>query len=297
MTRNGKPKEESEMTSKQASKQAVTKVQTSDTTLEGVYAFKGRGKSRAFLAALTPDTGQAGDLVALHTSYNGVNVARLVAIDSVGPLRQVAKKGEPNPVVAKWIIERCPMTPEQVAMNRQLKAQHQAEFWGSDKGAETASKIVARQTLKATERTIMAELAKMTSTPEVVAEVVSAPVAFDRAALIADLKAAGFTVGDIMAELAKMGTPVVSAPVAPVAPVVSAPVVTSRALAPRPNTKATVPSLSGGKATPSSDCPSCGKGHVRLYTHVAGVDVCNTCMNLTAAEVTGKVTKRMGTRK
>ena len=249
------------MTSKQASKAtASVKTDPTEAKLDAVYAFTGRGKSRVYMAALPQGQGNPGDLVKLHTSYKGLNLGRLVSIVSVAD------------GFARWNFERVPMTAEQVAMNRQLKAEAQAAFWSSDKGSETAAKIAARQIKADSDAMAIAqEIAPVVAneTPS------TAAASVGRVALISDLKAAGFSLSDIMAEVAKLSATVTSTP----APKQATSTPAAKVLAPKPTTKA--------KATDGKQvCGSCAKQVTTLYQHVAGVLVCDPCMNQDASTVT-----------
>lgn len=256
--------------------------------IDAKYAFAGpMGKNRIYLAAIEPDQPvNVGDLVRLTAQSGAVNLGRLVSVHSTGTLR----KSDPAdaPTYVKWLFDRVPVTAEQMAQNRVLNLQKQESYWASEAGVKTAERIKARTEAKAN------QTSEQTS-EQAPAQVVTSELPatrFDRVALIRDLKEAGFTVAEIMAEVAKMDSEVIPAPVASVAPVQTAPVVTSK----RGPIVVKAPAQTSAQVKAQGEqgsgiCPSCKATSKRLYGHVAGVEVCDPCMNLSASEVTQRVAK------
>lgn len=292
---------------------------------------KGTKGSITWFAAFDPAVGMAvtpGTLVRINAAYGGSNYGKLTTPRDIEPT--TIGKGDNARQVVRWQFDQ--LTPDEhraigidpaanYQRNRVLKAQAQAAFAGSDRGKETADKVIARVAKRQAEQAQEALAAQeahdaamvraqnvaahaMVPSVSKVQAAVQAPQAQvaqvatstpTLAEMIAALISAGMPVADAatqaVATLAALSTPAPQTPaqVAPTAPV----------LAPRPSAvkpvavKTQVPAASKTTGKGKHSCPSCGDQEAtRLYDHVAGVKVCDSCMNLDAATVTTRVVKR-----
>lgn len=283
-----------------------TPASTTVSTLVATYGLKGKGKGRTFYAILPADQGTPGDKVELHTKYGGINYGTLRTIDQVVVVDGVN--------LAWWSFDQIRATAEQYAFNRAKKAEASAEYFNSDKGRETAEKVLARingaQATTATTETA-------TTTEEVSTPPVSTPLSatLSPAGIAAAMREAGFTAAEVMEALkggagqqAPQSTPVPT-PVQPVAPVTTGKVITSTTKprptpVPRPTTATTATttttSTGTGNGAKRVPCISCGKSVDRLFHHAsasttagAEINVCNPCMSLDADTVVMKVRRNV----
>jgi ribosomal protein L11 len=267
--------------------------QSTTQTLEAAWHIKGRGKKASYFAKLPRMIGNPGDAIKLVSQAGVITTGKLVEV------HETTDDG-----YECWTFARDTKSPEQMAADRALKLQHNAAYWASDKGAETAQKIRERQEKAANN----GEQATTQQAP-VQTTTVQAPGGnvVDTTALAVALKAAGFgplEVAKAILEATGANQPaavvevkVTSGETLDHEPATVTPITSKRGPG-RPKGSTNKPSVRNTATITGTKtgCVSCGKRTSVLHKHVkANTDgVCTTCMSLPADQVRANAIARMG---
>lgn len=227
---------------------------------EAAWKVWGRGASKTFTAATPAKTASSGDRVKL------VSKAGVVTTGTLSELH----KSEDG--LDFWTVDRDAKTPDQRAADRALKYEAQAEYWASDKGAETAKRIAERAARKA------AAAGNEETSEETSSEETSEPAAevSPAAAKLAALIAAGIDPATAAAALKLAAGNVTVTP----------------AKTPAKSTSTSTSTKS--KAGKAGDCAACKRTSVMLVNHPAGHAVCNYCKSADVETITRRVARKAG---
>jgi hypothetical protein len=262
--------------------------------LEAAWHVKGRGKKASYFAKLPRMIGNPGAAIKL------VSQAGIVTTGTLVEVHEVTDDG-----FECWTFQRDQKTPEQLAADRALKLQHNAEYWASDKGQETARKIRERQ-----ERQGQQQQTPSTSNgeqqPATVQTTVQGPIGnvVDTTALAVALKAAGFGPLEVAKAIMEATQGQQPAAIVSVAPGATVEVTAGEAMDHEPATVTPIASKrgpgrpKGSTNRPSvrntatitgtkSGCVSCGKRTTVLHKHTKA---------LPADEVRAAAIKRMASK-